>query len=118
MTPKPRYLIIFRESKAEGARRDQYTIGTQRVFTDLDEAIDRAEGIDPSRKPRVVTFVWPEAEDDIYVDDEGNEFFFLGETSRKGEGDLVWLLDEEDKQVGMTKAAFERKLRQKSSDGS
>jgi hypothetical protein len=39
MTPKPRYLIIFRESKADGARRDQYTIVTQRVFTDLEEAI-------------------------------------------------------------------------------
>lgn len=31
----------------------------------------------------------------------------------KAEGDVVWLLDEDDKRVGMTKTAFERKLRRK-----
>lgn len=106
-------MVLCRETKAEGARRDQVTLATQTVYTVLDDAIDYAGGISPSRRPRVVAFVWPEDETDIYADEEGNEYLYLGETSRKDEGDVVWLLDEDDKRVGMTKTAFERKLRRK-----
>lgn len=114
MTPKPRYMVVCREFKREGARRDQYTLASQTVHHDLDDAIEFAEGIAAGRKARVLAFVWPEDENDVYVDDEGREFFFIGETSRKSEGDHVWLLNEDDKRVGMTKSAFERKMRRKS----
>jgi hypothetical protein len=113
---RERYMVICRETKAEGARRDQYTVATQSVFTDLTDAIEFAEGIAPGRRPRVLAYVWPEEEADIYVDDEGHEYLFVADIERKGEAPIVWLLDEDDKRIGMTRTAFERKLRRKGSE--
>lgn len=116
MTPKPRYMIVCREFKREGARRDQYVLASQDTYHDLDDAVHFAEGIASGRDARVLAVVWPEEEHDIFVNSEGREFFYLGQTSRKGEGDLVWLLDENDKRIGMTKAAFEREMRRREAD--
>jgi len=58
--PKACYVVICRESKVEGARRDQYALARQEFFTDLDDAIDYAGGINSSREPRVAKIVWPE----------------------------------------------------------
>jgi len=110
---RERYMVICRETKAEGARRDQYALATQSVFTSLHDAIEYAEGISPSRKPRVLAYVWPEDERDVYVDADGREFLFVADIERKGEAPIVWLLDEDDKRIGMTRTAFERKLRRK-----
>lgn len=110
---RPRYMVICRETKGDGAPRDQYVIATQAVFTDLEDAIVYAEGIAPGRQARVLTYVWPEDEQDIYVNEEGREFLFVSDIQRKGEPPLVWLLDEDDKRVGMTRAAFESKMRRK-----
>lgn len=117
MTPKPRYMVVCREFKREGARRDQYVLASQDTYHDLDDAIHFAEGIAPGRDARVLAVVWPEDDAAIYVDGDGREFLFLGFTSRKGEGDLVWLLDENDNRLGMTKAKFERAMSRKEDDG-
>ena len=107
-------MVVCRTTKSEGGERDGYTLAASgRTFDDFDDAVEHAETIAPSRAPRVLAQVWPHDDQDIYVDDEGRQFLFLAETARKKEGPLVWLLDEDDKRVGMTKSMFERKMRRK-----
>ena len=106
-------MVVCREFKREGARRDQYVLASQDTYHDLEDAVDFAEGIAPGRDARVLVVVWPEDEEAIFVDGDGHEVLYLGQTSRKNEGDLVWLLDEDDRRVGMTKSAFEQRFRLK-----
>lgn len=55
------YMVLCRETKAEGAPRDQVTVATQRVFADYAAALHYSKGIAPGRRPMVVAIVEPEA---------------------------------------------------------
>lgn len=51
------YRVICKETKAEGAPRDGYVLATRATFTSFEEAERYADGISPSRSPRIVVEV-------------------------------------------------------------
>ncbi len=109
-----RYMVICRETKAEGARRDQMTLASQRVFTRFEDAVDFCNEIAESRRAHVMAMVYPEDAQDVYENKHGREFLYLCETKTK-HGQVVWLLDEDDHDVGIPKAGFEREFTRKGS---
>ena len=110
-----RYMVICRETKAEGARRDQTTLASQRVFTRFEDAVDFCNEISESRRAHVMAMVYPEEAQDVYENKHGREFLYLCETTNKRDGTVVWLLDEDDIDVGIPKAGFERDFKPKGS---
>jgi hypothetical protein len=48
----------------------------------------------------------------VYENQHGREFLYLCETDTK-HGRIVWLLDEDDCDVGIPKAGFEREFKKK-----
>lgn len=83
-----------------------YELATPRVFSTLAAAEAFRSDLRPDRQPITVAVVRPTDAEDVWFNQHGAEFLFLFEYEDKVMGTCVWLLDEDDCEVGLSKDDF------------